>query len=155
MNKNAQMLVFLLPLLVIGCEIGRDSDPLNEKDIIGYYIPNHNGTETLQIRDDSIWIRSYSDTDTIYVDSGTWRLSSFGNSGYSIWIYGLFHRHKTWLLDFSQDSASVQQGELLPNTDIWATKVRRDYSRIRIMVPDYYPERYYEKLTTKQNKNTR
>jgi hypothetical protein len=71
--------------------------PITRSWASGVYVPNHAGVETLRVRLDSVWTRSFYYPDgTVAVDSGKWLLHNVSFGHYQIWLYSFFIRNPDW-----------------------------------------------------------
>ena len=97
--RHYLVLGLLVIVLCIGssCELSPPSDPIGEDDVVGFYVPTHSGTETLQIRSDYVWVRSYLYPDSVVVwDSGAWALDTVSKTRFKIHLIGISRRHPDW-----------------------------------------------------------
>lgn len=150
--SGAIIFAVLSTSLIVGCEMEKSSDPVKRSELIGFYIANHNGIETLQVRDDSIWIRSYVDLKgEKYIDSGTWQLENRQSIGRRIEIHKIFHRHKRWFTEWYPEDRKPQVSDpvqySIHHLSTWSTILRKNNSRIRIIVPSGGSHsKFYEKI---------
>jgi hypothetical protein len=140
-NSNPIFFTFL----VASCEIETPSEELNESEVIGQYVPNHYGVETLQVRADHIWVRVYCDSiETRYVDSGSWGFIDERNTNYEIVLSNFFFRHTPWKKRFFWGIDSLGLTDMSYNS-LYYAQLRKKRSKIRIILPYEYPSNYYEK----------
>ena len=150
MFKRPIIILIVLCLFSQGCELQDSSEKLNAIDLIGIYVPNHSGTETLQIRDDQVWIRSYIDVDKkLHLDSGLWQFDIAFDNRYNLILDEFFYRHKPWIIKYFLGEEPHQLKDSISKPRMWVTDAYKKKSRIRLIRPDEVPSLYYEKVTIK------
>ena len=90
-------MVFSLAGCIMECP-GPPSLPITGSSASGIYVPNHSGVETLRVRLDSVWSRSYYYPDgKVVVDSGKWELINWRFGDYQLVLNDFFHRNPEWI----------------------------------------------------------
>lgn len=138
--------VVTMVLCTASCEVGPPSDPINMDNLVGTYVPNHSGVETLQIRPDYMWVRTYKYPDgTVAVDSGGWRLDTLYRGSYELVLNDMFHRHPEWARsEYLLEHARRYDGSPTKPTD-WHHVINYYRGRMRIRVfPEGSPR--YQKI---------
>lgn len=153
MIRKFCILLFSQILFIQGCELENSSEQLTVADLIGKYIPNHNGLEALQIRSDYVWIRSYIDTEKrSYLDSGLWQFEAKFDNQYELILDQFFYRHKPWVAKYVLNEPSYTLRDSISQPKMCETNVYKKKSRIRLIIPINYPSLYYEKVSV-ENRN--
>lgn len=131
---------------VVSCEFQPDSDNLSEPEIFGYYLPNHNGAETLQVREDHIWVRIYYDSaNTCFVDSGSWGFIDEKKTNYRIVMSNFFFRYPPWNKRFFWGLDTLGISDMAKYNSTYYCPLRKKRDKIRIILPYEYPSNFYEK----------
>jgi len=127
-------------------ELEPQSGPVTDDNVVGVYIPSHSGVETLQVRSDYVWVRTYYyPAGEVAVDSGSWKLFPWPDSTYLFEIDNFGDRFPGWA---SHESLS-ESWRTYDGSPTKPTKnhfdIRNDKGRIWFRLSMNYPELYYEK----------
>ncbi len=110
---------FILFIVLSGCQIDPRSFDFKRSDIIGEFIANHSGNETLLIRDDGLWIRNYNlSNDTLYVDTGKWWIDSIYSNDPRLVLENFFLRHDPWIRLWHGSNDDVNYEPPIDSTEI-------------------------------------
>lgn len=115
--------IFIAFMLIFGLfcfgQIDFNSYEFERPDIIGTFVANHNGIETLQVRDDQVWVRSYTEPEGHkYIDSGAWQIDSLFGDHKRLTLYDYFYRHEDWLDFFRFRGKHVRHSPDLDSAEI-------------------------------------